>query len=93
MSVIAVIHLKLYIQTAWCHCNFCLTFTSHSYAGSSSLMLRLFSVSRVDAVSVLGTLSRDKAAVPHDWRARDWFTGGRDVRQPAGRSRLSLHED
>lgn len=32
-------------------------------------MLGLFSVSQVDAVSVLGTINKDKAVVPDDWRA------------------------
>lgn len=32
-------------------------------------MLGLFGISQVDAVSVLGTLNKDKAAVPDDWRA------------------------
>lgn len=32
-------------------------------------MLRLFSVSQVDAVSVLGTINKDKVAVPDDWTA------------------------
>lgn len=38
---------------------------------SSAPMLRLFSVSQVDAVSVLGTLNKDKAAVPDDCRAAE----------------------
>lgn len=32
-------------------------------------MLRLFGISQVDAVLGLGTLNKDKAAVPDDWRA------------------------
>ncbi len=32
-------------------------------------MLSLFGISQVDAVSVLGTLHKDKAAVPDDCRA------------------------
>lgn len=32
-------------------------------------MLSLFGISQVDAVSVLGTLNKDKAAVPDDWKA------------------------
>ncbi len=47
----------------------CLAFISHSYESSSTLMLRLSGISQVDAVSVLGTLNKDKAAVPDDWRA------------------------
>lgn len=35
-------------------------------------MLELFSVSQVDAVSVLGTVNKDKAAVADDWRAAAW---------------------
>lgn len=31
-------------------------------------MLRLFGISQVDAVSVLGTLNKDKAAAHDDWR-------------------------
>lgn len=44
-------------------------YISQCYDSSSALMLRLLSVSQVDAVSVLGTLNKDKAAVPGDWKA------------------------
>lgn len=38
-------------------------------AGRTLRMLGLFGVSQVDAVSVLGTINKDKAPVPDDWRA------------------------
>lgn len=41
-------------------------------AGRTLRMLELFSVSQVDAVSVLGTVNKDKAAVADDWRAAVW---------------------
>lgn len=46
-------------------------------AGRTLRMLELFSVSQVDAVSVLGTVNKDKAAAADDWRAAawDWRTG------------------
>lgn len=41
------------------------------------LWLGLFGISRVDAVSAVGTLNKDKAAVPDDWRAAvaPWSAG------------------
>lgn len=35
----------------------------------AAVRLGLFGISQVDAVSVLGTLNKDKPAVPDDWRA------------------------
>lgn len=58
-----------YTETAQSSCKGCLAFISHSYESSSTLMLSLFGISQVDAVSVLGTLNKDKAAVPDDWKA------------------------
>lgn len=48
-------------------------------AGRTLRMLGLFSVSQVDAVSVLGTINKDKAVVPDDWRA-----AGEDCRTGRG---------
>ena len=63
---------------------------SHFYESSSTLMLRLFGISQVDAVSVLGTLNKDKAAVPDSWRAAaalessGWEEGPSDGRGRGG---------
>lgn len=45
-------------------------------AGRTLRMLGLFSVSQVDAVSVLGTINKDKAVVPDDWGGPPWRTAG-----------------
>lgn len=53
------------------------TLVSH-FASSCVLILRLFVISQVDAVSVLGTLSEDKAVVPDACRAPEPLESAQD---------------
>lgn len=74
-----------------------------SMRAAAAVMLGLFGISQVDAVSVLGTLSRDNGAVPDDQSAAvavgstgsggEWGSVGRSGRErdgfTEGRHRIS----